>query len=216
MKRTYRALPDAMNQMEMYGFHWMEFVASIPSPLCIITSYKRNGLTNACMQSWLTFTGGKNGFYAIVSSVSKYGHLYQTLRETQEAVINFMSADIYDPCMATIRHNQFDTDEIAAAGLTAVKAEQVHAPMIEECFLNLECRFKWEREIAEGDNSVLMCLEVVSLHMDERHLDESDLGRTGKTGILYNVHHPIDPEHFSGTAHDHLAVLEKIRDYAEY
>lgn len=45
---------------------------------------------------------------------------------------------------------------------------------------------------------------------------ENDLGRTGKTGILYNIHHPIDPEHFSGTAHDHLATLEKIRDYAEY
>lgn len=216
MKRTYRALPDAMSKTEMYGFHWMEFVASIPSPLCIVTTHKRNGLTNACMQSWLTFTGGKNGFYALLSSVSKYGHLYQTLHETQEAVINFMSADIYDACMVTIRHNDFDADEISAAGLTAVKADLVSSPMIDECFLNLECRFKWEREIAEGDDSVLVCLEVVSLHMDERHLDEGDLGRTGRTGLLYNLHHPIDPEHFPGTAHDYLGVLEKIRDYAEY
>ncbi|MBD5455146.1 MAG: hypothetical protein HDR23_01480 [Lachnospiraceae bacterium] len=54
------------------------------------------------------------------------------------------------------------------------------------------------------------------MHIDEHHLDENDLGRTGKTGILYNIHHPINPEQFSGTAHDFLGVIEKIRDYAEY
>ena len=216
MKKAYSALPESMSGMEMYGFHWMEFVVQIPSPLYIITSYKSNGLTNACMQSWTTFTGGKNGFYAIVSAVSKYGHLYRTLHETGEAVINFMSADLYDKCMATIRHNRFEDDEIALAGLTAVKADTVNAPMIQECFINLECRFEWEREIAQGDDSVLMCLQVVKAHIDRRHLDENDQGRTGKTGILYNIHHPIDPEHFGGTAHDYLGVIEKIRDYAEY
>lgn len=60
----------------------------------------------------------------------------------------------------------------------------VNAPMIEECFINLECRFRWENEIAEGDDDVLMCLEIVKAHIDERPLDENDLGRTGKTGIL--------------------------------
>lgn len=40
-----------MNNMETYGFHWMEFVVQIPFPLLIITSYKSNGLNNACMQS---------------------------------------------------------------------------------------------------------------------------------------------------------------------
>ena len=175
MKRKYNTLPESMRKMEMYGFHWMEFVTQIPSPLYIITSYKSNGMANACMQSWTTFTGGKNGFYAIVSAVSKYGHLYQTLHETKEAVINFMSADIYDKCMATIRHNRFDDDEIAAAELTAVKSDMVNAPMIEECFINLECKFKWEKEIAEGDDYVLICLAIVNVHNDERHLDENNL-----------------------------------------
>ena len=46
MKKTYSALPASMKNMEMYGFHWMEFVLSIPSPLYIITSYKSNGLSN--------------------------------------------------------------------------------------------------------------------------------------------------------------------------
>ena len=45
---------------------------------------------------------------------------------------------------------------------------------------------------------------------DERHIDENDLGRTGKTGILYNIHHPINPESFSGTAHDYVGIVKKI------
>lgn len=216
MKKTYSALPESMKQMEMFGFHWMEFVVQVPSPLYLITSYKSNGLPNACMQSWTSFTGGGKGFYAIVSSVNKHGHLYQSLHETGEAVINFMSADMFDRCMATVYHNSFDTDEIAAAGLTAVKAEAVRAPLVEECFLNLECRFRWEKEIAEGDDYVLACLEVLRVHIEEDRLDESRLGRTGETGFLYNIHHPIDPEHFSGTAHDYLGILRKFRDYAEY
>ena len=136
MKKKYSALPDSMKDMEMYGFHWMEFVLSIALSQSLLTSRKSNGLSNACMQSWTTFTGGKNGYFAIVSAVSKYGHLYRTLHETGEAVINFMSADRYDACMSTCRNNGFDTDEIKAAGLTPVPA---------------------------------------------------DLGRTGETGILYNI-----------------------------
>lgn len=216
MKKKYRAIPESMKNMELYGFNWMEFVISVPSPLYIITSYKNNGQPNACMQSWTTFTGGKSGYYAIVSAVSKYGHLYQTLHETSEAVINFMSADLYDQCMSTCRNNGFDIDEISTAGLTPRKADLVNAPMIEECFMNLECRFKWEKEIAAGDDYVLVCLEIINIHIDERHINENDLSRTGETGILYNIHHPIDPDHFGGTAHDYVGVIQKIRDYAEY
>ena len=51
MKKTYSALPASMKNMEMYGFHWMEFVLSIPSPLYIVTLIQKQRLSNACMQS---------------------------------------------------------------------------------------------------------------------------------------------------------------------
>ena len=35
MKKQYSTLPDSMKNMEMYGFNWMEFVISVPSPLYI-------------------------------------------------------------------------------------------------------------------------------------------------------------------------------------
>ncbi len=216
MKYQYNAVPKSMSKMCTYGFSWMEFVLSIPSPVFLVTSYKSNNLPNACMQSWATFTGNEDGFYAILSAVNKKGHLYQTLIERKEAVINFMSLELYDRCMATIQNNQFEKDELSSSGLTSVPASMVDAPMVEECFMNLECRFVWEKPIREGDDYTIVCLEVVNVHIDEDHMDENKLGRTGDTGILYNIHHPINPENFQGTAHDWVGVIKKIRDYSEY
>ncbi|MFH1513673.1 MAG: flavin reductase [Bacillota bacterium] len=216
MKRDYSALPPSMAAMETYGFSWMDFVTAIPSPLFVATTYKDNGKTNACLQSWACFSGGKDGFFAILSAVSKVGHFYQTLRETGACVLNFPSADIYDRCVLTIRNNQWDTDEIAASGLTAEQATLVNAPRIRECFLSLECKYAWERELAEGSGHTLVCLEIKNILMDEAHLDEAAQGRYGEHGYLYNVHYPVNPETYAGKAHDYVAVLEKLKDMGEY
>ena len=205
-----------MKNMETYGFSWMDFVTAIPSPLFVVTTYKSNGKPNACLQSWACFNGGPNGFYAILSSVNKFGHLYQSITETKEAVLNFPSVDWYDQCFNTIANNGFDNDEIALSGLTSEQASVVNAPIIKECFLNLECRYLWEREIVEGSSHVLMCLEVVNISVDEVYLDEKSQGRYGDTGYLYNIHYPINPESFNGKSHDWIATLHKKKDMGAY
>lgn len=216
MEKEYSVIPKSMSKMETYGFSWMDFITAIPAPLFVVTTYKSNGKPNACLQSWACFNGSPRGFYAILSCVNKSGHLYQTLKENGEAVLNFPSADIYEKCFATIGNNSFDDDEIALSGLTAEQATTVNAPRIQECFLNLECRYLWEREIKEGDTHVLICLEVVNICADEVHLDELVQGRYGEEGYLYNVHYPVNPENFNGKSHDWIATIKKYRDMGEY
>lgn len=216
MKIEYPNIPESLAKLETYGFSWMDFVTAIPAPLFLVTSYKSNGKANACMQSWACFNGSDSGFYAIVSNVSKSGHLYSTLREKGEAVLNFPSADIYDQCMATIANNKFEDDEIEKSGLTAEPAAKVDAPRVKECFMNLECRYLWEKEIKPGDSGVLICLEVINICVDADYLDEGTKGRYGDTGYLYNIHYPVNPEKFNGKSNDFLAVLKKLRDMGEY
>lgn len=216
MKKEYAAVPRSMEGMETYGFSWMDFVTAIPSPLFVVTSYKSNGKPNACLQSWACFSGESEGFYAILSNVYKAGHLYQTVKETGDVVLNFPSADIYSLCQQTIRNNGFDDDEITLSGLTAEPASTVNAPRIKECFLCLESRYLWEREIKEGSDHVLMCFEVTNICIDEAHLDETVQGRYGESGYLYNVHYPVNPENFNGKSHDYIAILQKLRDMGEY
>ena len=216
MKYTYyEKLPvNKSGIIEAWGFSWLEFVTSIPTPMFLVSTYKSNGKTNACMQSWSSFTTADKGrrFFVILSSVNKGGHLYQTLLEKKCAVINFLSVDLYDKAMATIRNNQWDADELSESGLTAVKAEKIDAPMVDESFMNLECKFVWEKEIVPGDDHVMACLEVVNVHMDEKFLDS----RIEENGIIYNIHHPINPEKFTGKAHDYVGIVKPIVDTGEY
>lgn len=214
MKYQYYETPENMKGLEAWGFNWLEFVTSIPAPMFLVTTYKTNGKTNACMQSWATFTTADKGsrFFAILSSVNKGGHLYQTLLEQKCAVVNFLSVDLYEKAMTTIQKNQWEADELAESGLTAVKAEKVDAPMVDECFMNLECRLAWEKEIVPGDDHVMVCLEVVNVHIDEKYLDS----RIEEKGIIYNIHHPINPEKFTGKAHDYIGIVKPIADVGEY
>ena len=219
MKYQYKEMPESMRGTygefsKNFGFDWKEFVLGIPTPMFLVTTYKSNGQPNACMQSWASFTSADRGgrYYAILSSVNKGGHLYQSLKEKKEAVLNFMSSDLYEACMKTIQNNQFEADEITSSGLTAVKASWVEAPMVAECFLNLECRYVWEKEIVPGDDHVMICLEVVGGHLEKEYLED----RFGGKGILYNVHYPINPEDVKEKGCDLVAALRIVNRSYEY
>ena len=123
-----------------------------------------------------------------------------------------MSTEYYDLCMSTIKNNQYEADEISASGLTVTRAEWVNAPMVQECFMNLECRYSWEKEIVEGDDHVIICLEVLGAHIDDAYLDD----KTGDRGILYNIHYPLNPENIGQTAHDYVGILQKKIDAGAY
>lgn len=192
MKHAFSAMPDSMRTLEAYGFHWMDFVTAIPSPIFLATSYKANGLPNASLQSWTTFMGDAHGFYALLGSVSKRGHLYRTLRERGVVALCFPDAALYPQCEATIRGNGYDTDELAAAGLASEPCDTIDAPRAAACFLTLECTLLWEKERHEGDGSVVMCLQVRHIVMDDSHFATGG-SRYGAAGYLYNIHSPVNP-----------------------
>jgi flavin reductase (DIM6/NTAB) family NADH-FMN oxidoreductase RutF len=211
MKKEFSEMPNTFKEVwkgEFEGFSWQDFLTAIPSPLFVVTSYKSNGKENACMQSWSTFVGDKGEFICIIGAVSKRGHLYQTLKETGCCVLNFPSRDIIEKCMETIKNNKFDDDEITKSGLTAEKAVSVYAPRIKECFLNIECEYLWEHEHFENSRDITIALRTKHICMDSNKLDENKKGRYGKTGYMYNIHSPRNPETGEATA-DCFGALEK-------
>jgi flavin reductase (DIM6/NTAB) family NADH-FMN oxidoreductase RutF len=211
VKQEFSKMPDTfkeISQLELEIFSWQDFLTAIPSPLFVLTSYKSNGKENACMQSWSTFVGDKGEFICIIGSVSKRGHLYQTLKETRCCVLNFPSRDVYDKCMETIKNNKFDDDEITKSGLTPEKAISVNAPRIKECFLNIECEYLWEHEHFENSRDITIALRAKHICMDSNKLDENKIGRYGKTGYMYNIHSPRNPETGEAMA-DCFGALEK-------
>ena len=200
MKKEFSTRPSAPAFSEQYlqacgNMSWFDFVAGMPALVFVVTGWKSNGKENASLQSWTTFVGGgPDAFICIMGKVGKGGHLYQSLKETGVCVLNFPTYDIYDRCVKTIGNNQFDVDEITASGLTAEKAAKVNAPRIKECFLNIECEYLWEHALSPGSEELAVAVKAVHICMDESRYDQSKLGRYGKTGYLYQVDQPTNPE----------------------
>lgn len=197
MKKEFSSKPEKIVETwpgELVSMTWEDLVLGIPSPLFLVTTYKSNGKENACLQAWSSFVSDSGKFICIIGSVSKGGHLYQSLKETKCCVLNFPSRDIYDKCYKTIEHNGFDDDEISMSGLTAEQATSINAPRIAECFLNIECELLWEREHFEGSRDVTMAVCAKNICMDRNHYDEHKLGRYGKSGYMYNIQCPRNPE----------------------
>lgn len=212
MKKEFMTKPESFSNKwegQMEWFSWQDFLAAIPLPIFLVTTYKSNGKENASLQSWSTFSGQGGEYICLMGSVSKHGHLYRTIKETKCCVLNFPSVDIYDKCLATIKNNDFEKDEITVSGLTAEKALKVNAPRVKECFLNIECEFLWEHDQFENSANAVIALRAVNVAMDSDHYDESKLGRYGRTGYIYNMRCPQNPD-TGETGKEGLGILEKI------
>lgn len=199
MKKEFSSMPESFTEQwpgELDMFSWKDFLAGIPSPLFVVTGWKSNGRENACLQAWSAFTSTNGEFVCILGHVFKDGHMYRSLKETGCCVLNFPSSEVYENCLKTIANNDFETDEITSSGLSVQKAVAVNAPRIAECFLNIECEFLWEKEHFEGSDGVVVALKAVHMAMEENHYVQNlgKPGRYGKSGYLFNINSPRNPE----------------------
>lgn len=76
-------------------------------------------------------------------------------------------------------------DKFKAAGLTAIPATQLDAPMIEESPLNIECRVT--QIIPMGSHDMFLAA-VVAVNADEKLLDGKGVLRLEKAGLITYVH----------------------------
>ena len=79
------------------------------------------------------------------------GHLSSELiKKSQEFVVNVPSYELLDQVMICGKNHGRDINKFEKSGLTPVKADQVSAPLIEECSGHLEC--KLEQTVETGDH----------------------------------------------------------------
>ena len=60
--------------------------------------------------------------------------------------------------------------------------------------MNIECEFLWEHDLFEGSREVAVALKAVNICIDSQHYDQSKLGRYGKSGYLFMIDQPTNPE----------------------
>lgn len=196
------------------SFSHMEFACAIPQVLFLISTRKENGKPNLCFHSWSCFGGDAGGYFAVMQNVAHLSHTYQNIVREGEFCINFVSADYYPNCIATITGNSNESNEFEEGHFTVEPARTVKAPRVKESFMTLECQLACNVDLSrKGINSMIIG-RVLHAAIEQTYIEGVDK-RYGKQGFMFNIHEPAD--YATGQLDDtHLASLEVLGSYVEY
>lgn len=108
-----------------------------PGPVVLLTTARR-GRANVMTMSWHMMVEFEPPLVACVVTDANYS--FAALRETGERVLAIPAAKLAKKVVAVGNCSGRDTDKFAAFGLTPAAADRVAAPLVAECFANLECK----------------------------------------------------------------------------
>lgn len=131
-----------------------------PGPVVLLTTADQ-GRPNVMAMSWHMMVEFVPPLVACVVSSADYS--FAALQATGECVIAIPAADLAAKVVQVGNTTGRDIDKFAAFGLTAVPAGRVGAPLVAECFANLECRVADTQLVARYN---LFVLEVVKAWID--------------------------------------------------
>jgi len=112
----------------------------------------------------------------IACIVSTGDFSFAALRATGECVIAIPAVELAPQVVEIGNSSGREIDKFAVFGLTKVEAEQVNAPLIAECFINLECKVK---DTTLVDRFGLFILEVVKAWSDPKQKNAKTIHHHG-------------------------------------
>ncbi len=131
-----------------------------PGPVVMVAT-ARKGRANVMTMTWLTMMEFTPTLVGAVISGNNYS--FEALVATKECVIGIPTADMAQTVVKVGSVSGKKTDKFAKFGLTPLPASQVQAPLIAECYANLECRIYDSRLVNKYNFFVL---EVVKAWVD--------------------------------------------------
>jgi len=133
-----------------------------PGPVVLVTT-ARAGRANIMPMSWHTMMEFVPPLVGCV--ISSQNHTFEILRATGECVINVPTAELAKKVVGCGNTSGLSVDKFKTFGLTPAAASVVEAPLIAECYANLECRVFDIRLVTQYN---FFILEVVKAWIDPR------------------------------------------------
>ena len=128
-----------------------------PGPVVLVTT-ARKGYCNIMAQSWHTMIDFEPPL--VGSVISNRNHTFGLLRATKECVINIPTVELAAAVVGCGNTSGRSVDKFETFGLTAMPASCVEAPLIAECYANLECKVVDARMAARYNFFVLEVLKA--------------------------------------------------------
>ena len=149
-----------------------------PGPVVLITTVL-NGRANIMTLSWQTMMDFEPPLVGCVISDQNYS--FGLLKATGECVINIPAVEIAEKVVGCGNTSGATTDKFEKFGLTPLPASQVGAPLIKECFANLECRVI---DASMVDKYCLFFLEVVKAWIDPAAKNPRTIHHLGRGSFM--------------------------------
>lgn len=107
-----------------------------PGPVVLVTT-KDKTKPNVMAMSWYTMMEFEPPLIGCV--ISGNDHTFDILRKTRECVIAVPTAEILKSVIKAGNTSGANTDKFKTSGLTPLEASRVKAPLVGECYANIEC-----------------------------------------------------------------------------
>ncbi len=144
-----------------------------PGPVVLVTT-ARKGRPNVMAMSWHTMMEFEPPLVGCI--VSNRNYTFDLLRTTRECVIAIPTVELAPKVVGCGNTSGRRVDKFERFGLTPAPAAQVGAPLVGECYANLECR------IADGrlvNRYNFFVLEVVAAWIDPARKDPRTIHHLG-------------------------------------
>ena len=166
----------------------------LPQPVLIIGTYNSDGTPNAMNAAW----GGQWDAKEIIISMGAHATT-ENLARCNEFTVAFATKDtMVASDFVGIVSAKNDPEKMQKTGWTAIKADNVNAPVFTDFPMTLECRIL--RKIDESEEGYYIVAEIVNILVNEEYLAEDGKPDVEKMQLI-----TYDPVH-----HGYIALGDRV------
>lgn len=149
-----------------------------PGPVVMVTTANKTR-TNIMTMSWHTMLEFEPPLVGCV--ISGRNFTFDILKATKECVINIPTVALAKKVVGVGNTSGKKIDKFKKFGLTPMAASQVKAPLIDECYANLECKIADTKLVTKYN---FFILEVLQAWIDPSDKDPRTLHHRGKGAFM--------------------------------
>jgi len=154
-----------------------------PGPV-VLVSTAREGRANIMTMSWHMMLEFEPPLVGCV--ISSRNYTFDIVKATKQCVLNIPTVELSKQVVDCGNTSGRTVDKFKEFGLTPAIASSINAPLIDECYVNLECRVIDDKMVPQYN---LFILEVIKAWIDPRkehpqtihHLGEGTFMVAGET-----------------------------------
>jgi len=154
-----------------------------PVPAVLVTCTLPEGTPNIVTVAWTGTVCSEPAMLSI--SLRPERHSHGIVETTGEFAVNLPTARLARATDLCGVISGRDRDKFATAGLTAIPASRIGAPLIAECPVSLECRVT--QTLALGTHTLFLA-NILAVHVDADLVDRKGRIALEKAGLLAYAH----------------------------